>query len=224
MLCYWAECKSVAFDGVGGLMDMRNFGLSGRWIAAAMAMLLATTPASAQFSDSYKFLKAVRDKDGAVVTEMMEKPGATIINTRDFSTGESGLHIVIKRRDAQWLSFLLAKGANPNLRDSEGNTPMLTAAQLRFADGIQVLIDKKADVNGANSRGETPLILAVQARDIPSVRILLAAGANSRQPDRIAGMSARDYAARDGRSEMIVKMIDDAKTVKPKATVAGPVF
>lgn len=205
-------------------MDMRSFGFSGRWIAAAMALMLAAAPASAQFSDSYKFLKAVRDKDGTVVTEMVEKPGATIINTRDFSTGETGLHIVIKRRDAQWLSFLLAKGANPNLRDGEGNTPMLTAAQLRFADGIQVLVDNKADVNGANNRGETPLILAVQTRDIASVRILLTAGANPRQPDRIAGMSARDYAARDGRSEMIVKMIDDAKAVKPKAATAGPIF
>jgi len=185
-------------------------------------MALMATPAPAQFSDSYNFLKAVRDKDGAKVTEAVEKPGATIINTRDYSTGETALHIVVKRRDAQWLAFLLAKGANPNLRDGEGNTPMLTAAQLRFADGIQVLADRKADVNAANGRGETPLILAVQNRDPASVRILLAAGANPKQTDRVAGMSARDYAVQDNRSAAILKMIDEAKPAKPKGAVAGP--
>ncbi|WP_380873086.1 hypothetical protein ACFB49_39310 [Sphingomonas sp. DBB INV C78] len=201
---------------------MRGSGFAGRWIAAAIGLALMATPATAQFSDSYNFLKAVRDKDGAKVTEAVEKPGSTIINTKDYSTGETALHIVVKRRDAQWLSFLLAKGANPNMRDGEGNTPMLTAAQLRFADGIQVLADGKADVNGANGRGETPLIIAVQNRDSASVRILLAAGANPKQPDRVTGQSARDYAAQDNRSEAILKMIDEAKPVKPKGAVAGP--
>lgn len=201
---------------------MRTWGFSGRWIAAGIALVMAATPASAQFSESYKFLKAVRDKDGAAVTEAVEKPGSTMVNTKDYSTGETALHIVVKRRDAQWLSFLLGKGANPNLRDNEGNTPMLTAAQLRFADGIQVLADRRGDVNATNGRGETPLIIAVQNRDVASVRVLLAAGANARQPDRVTGMSARDFAAQDSRSDLILKMIDEAKPAKPKGAVAGP--
>lgn len=199
-------------------------GIVARLIAAVAATTLLALPAAAQFSDSYKFLKAVRDKDGAVVTDMVRTPGSSIINTRDISTGETALIIVVKRRDLQWLSFLLASGADPNIRDAEGNTPLLTAAQLRFAEGIQELLDRKVAVDGTNSRGETPLIIAVQNRDAPSVRILLAAGANPNLPDRIAGMSARDYAARDNRSAAILKMIDDAKGAKPKGPVAGPVF
>jgi len=39
---------------------------------------------------------------------------------------------------------------------------------------------------------------------------MLAAGANPKIVDHIAGMSARDYAARDTRSSAILKMIDDA--------------
>lgn len=213
---------------------MRGLGASSRWImtgglvtrlvTAIAAMTLLAMPAAAQFSDSYKFLKAVRDKDGTVVTDMVRTPGSSIVNTRDISTGETALHIVIKRRDLQWLSFLLASGADPNIRDADGNTPLLTATQLRFAEGVQELVSRKVAVDSTNGRGETPLIIAVQNRDAPTVRILLAAGANPNLPDRIAGMSARDYAARDNRSSAILKMIDDAKTAKPKGPVAGPVF
>lgn len=199
-------------------------GIVARLIAAIATMTMLAMPAAAQFSDSYKFLKAVRDKDGTVVTDMVRTPGSSIVNTRDITTGETALHIVVKRRDAQWLSFLLANGADPDIRDADGNPPLLTAARIRFAEGIQELIDRKAAVDGTNSRGETALIVAVQNRDVPSVRILLAAGANPNLPDRIAGMSARDYAARDTRSSAILKMIDEAKAAKPKGPVAGPVF
>jgi hypothetical protein len=64
--------------------------------------------------------------------------------------------------------------------------------------------------------------MAVHNRDAATVRVLLAGGANPAQPDRIAGKSARDYAAEDPRSTAVLKMIDDAKPVKPKGPVAGP--
>jgi ankyrin repeat protein len=64
--------------------------------------------------------------------------------------------------------------------------------------------------------GETPLIVAVQQRQASMVRVLLAAGANPDRPDSAAGLSARDYAARDGRSREIIQMIE-AKKPKPLA-------
>lgn len=192
-------------------------------ISAVAAMLLAA-PANAQFSDSYNFLKSVRDRDGAKVTEALNGQASTIVNTRDYNSGESALHIVIKRRDDTWTRFLLAKGANPDIRDNAGNTPLIVAAQIGFAEGTAALIDGNANVNAANNSGETPLIVAVQRRDMLNVRLLLAAGANSKTADHIAGMSARDYAERDARSSAILKMIDDAGKAKasPKAQVAGP--
>jgi uncharacterized protein len=197
-----------------------------RFLAAAsafFAMLLAV-PAAAQFSDSYNFLKAVRDRDGAKVTETLNGQSSTMVNTRDYTSGESALHIVIKRRDDLWTRFLLAKGANPDIRDNAGNTPLIVAAQLGFPEGSAALIDGKANVNAANSSGETALIVAVQRRDMINVRLLLAAGANPKIADHVAGMSARDYAERDSRSAAILKLIDDAgKTKAPdKAKVAGP--
>lgn len=193
-----------------------------RFIPALVAAALFATPALAQFSDSYNFLKAVRDRDGAKVTEAVDKPGASIINTRDYSTGESALHIVVKRRDNAWLAFLLAKGAKPDMKDNGGNTPLNMAAQLRFVEGAQLLLSGGAAPNIPNSRGETPLIMAVHNRDAAMVRALLAGGANPLLPDRIAGKSARDYAAEDSRSPAMLKLIDEAKPAKPKGNIAGP--
>jgi hypothetical protein len=87
-------------------------------------LLLWPALASAQFSDGYNFLKAIRDKDGAKVMEFLGKPGSTIINTRDVSTSQTALHIVTARRDVAWIEFLLAKGANPNLADGEWLHPI----------------------------------------------------------------------------------------------------
>ena len=195
---------------------MRYSGL-GLAIVAVMAM-----PAHAQFSDSYSFLKAIRDREGQKVTDFINKPGsgAVLINTRDASTGEGALHIVTKRRDVTWLSFLLAKGANPNMRDGDGNTSLMISAQLGFAEGLSLLIDRGAQVDLANSRGETPLMRAVQNRDIATVRTLLTAGANPNKADTSSGLTARQYAERDLRSAAIVKAMDEAKP-KPKAKV-GP--
>jgi uncharacterized protein len=199
-----------------------GWGKRKRLVIGLVAAALLNTPAIAQFSDSYKFLKGVRDRDGAAVTAAIEQPGSTLINTRDYSTGEGALHIVVKRRDPQWLAFLLAKGAKPDLRDGQGNTPLLLAAQLGFVEGVQTLVAEKAGVNIANSRGETPLILAVHNRDMATTRTLLAAGANPLQPDRIAGKSARDYAAEDRRSAALLKLLDESKPKKAGGTIAGP--
>lgn len=175
--------------------------------------------ASAQFSDSYNFLKAVRDRDGAKATELLSRPGSVIVDTRDGSTGETALHIVVKRRDTTWLAFLLARGAKTELRDGQGVTPLIAATQISFVEGADLLLKSGAVVDGINGQGETPLILAVQSRDVPMVRLLLASGANPRKADRITGQSAMDYAIRDARAGVILKMLQEAKPAKP---VAGP--
>lgn len=194
-------------------------------LVAPIVVVALAAPATAQrMSDSYEFLKAVREADGTKVTEMLDKPGSTIINTKDFNTGETALHIVAKRGDATYVSFLTSRGANVNAQDGRGNTALMVATNGNFAECVEQLIKRRANLNLANSSGETPLIRAVQNRNIDLVRILLAAGANPDQRDTLAGMSSRDYAKRDGRSPAITRMLDEAKAVGATRAVSGPKF
>ncbi len=191
-----------------------------RLICLAVAAAVAS-PAAAQFSDSYNFLKAVRDGDAAKAKSLMDRPGSRILDTRDVTTGDTALHIAVKRRDVPWINFLAIGGANLNVRDKEGMTPIAVAATLAFADGIRVLAMRNADVNLPNARGETPLILAVHRGDLPTVRVLVEYGANPDLKDMIAGRSARDYASESRRAEPMLKVMESTKA-KPKAGAIGP--
>lgn len=197
---------------------MASAGRFASLIAALFAaVLLAAAPAQAQQSEGYQFLKAVKDKDGTKVLDLLSH-GRTLIDSRDITTGESALHVVVERRDLTWLSFLLTKGANPNIRDNKGVTPLVLATQIGFVDGAGQLIAKGAKVDIPDSTGETPLISAVHKRDIPMMRLLLLAGAD---PDRAdsSGRTARDYAKLDGAKSQLLDEID--KNARPASQREG---
>lgn len=197
--------------------------LFGIGVLALSILFAAANPAIAQFgqSEGYKFLQAVKDAKGDDVIAALNKPGTTIVNTRDLSTRETALHLVAKRGDDRYTLFLLQHGADPNLRDAKGDTPLMVATSIGAEPVVAALIRNKANVNLANGSGETPLIRAVQRRDLTIVRELLTAGADPDQADSLAGRSARDYAHGDTRSPAIAKLIDDTPKHDRKA-VAGP--
>ena len=192
-------------------------------LVLAAALLCVALPAGAQrFSESYNFLKAVREQDGNKVTEYLSAPGQTIVNVKG-DDGDAAIHIVTKRRDMTYLRFVLARGGNVNLQDGAGNSPLMLAVDAGWAEGIREILSKKGNVNLANNGGETPLMRAVQRRDGELVQLLLASGADPDMVDRLAGMSARDYAARDTRAPAIAQALKDAPKVQKRA-VSGPSF
>lgn len=213
------------------LPDCRFGRRSGRLLrvlaALALIALAAPVPAMAQFSESYKFLDAIRKKDGDVVNEMLSKPSTQIVNTRDITTGETALHIVTARRDLVWMEFVVGKGANVNARNAKGETALEIAAELGFAEGVDFLISSGARVDETNNTGSTPLIDAVSRRDLAVVRALLKAGANADRPDN-SGRSARDYALLEGKTSPILAEIENATKDKGGTAAArktyGPTF
>lgn len=202
----------------------------GAWRKLALTlfagMMILPAAAQAQFSDSYKFLDAVKKADGETATKYLNEPGTTIVNTRDVTSGESALHIVVARRDLTWTRFLLQHGANPNIGDKHGVTPLVIAVRLGFVEGANELIANGARVDDANDTGETPLILAVHRKDIPIMRALLKAGANPDRPDN-SGRSARDYAELQGPTSNTLSEIQ-ARAKSPEeredSRVYGPSF
>lgn len=172
-------------------------------------------PAAAQeFSEAYTFLKAVRDRDGAKVQEIVSDPSSGTINVRDSGTGEGALHIVVRQRNIEYLAFLLGRGARADLQANDGTTPLGLAAQLGWVDGATQLILRGARVDLPNNRGETPLILAVQARQLSPqerlamIELLVGRGADPKRQDSFAGYSALDYARQDRRDRDIVTALE----------------
>lgn len=187
------------------------------------ALLVAAPAAAQQQSESYKFLTAVKDGKGNDVIAMLDRPGSSVVNARMLESGEGALHIVIKRGDMTYLRYLLQKGADPNLRDKQGTTPMLLAVRQGQPEMITVLSAARANANLGDQSGVTPLILATQLRNIDMVRLLLAAKADPDQSDRIAGQSAREYADNDPRNAAIAKLYA-ATPKQTRGAVSGPKF
>ena len=192
--------------------------------AAFAALMLLAAPAQAQFSDSYRFLEAIRKKDGKDVLEYLNGPGGnTLVNTRDVTTGETALHIIVSQRDVNWITFLIGNGANPNIGDEKGVTPLVMAARIGFIEGVDALIAGGARIDDANDAGETPLMSAVHRRDIAMMRVLLKAGANPERTDN-SGRSARDYALLQGAGSSTLAEIEARARPASADDDVGPVY
>lgn len=177
-------------------------------LAVAVPVAMLATPAAAQnFSDGYKFLQAVEKKDGKTAMELLDAPGSTVINARDVAGGRTALHIAVDRRDPTWLAFLIERGANPNIADNRGVTPLMRAVQMGFEEGVAALVGGGARVDQTNEAGETPLIFAVHQRNLSLTRVLLEAGADPDHSDN-SGRSARDYARLDGPDAPVLAEIE----------------
>ncbi len=195
-------------------------------LALAGALAVAASPAAAQLtsgSPGYQFLDAVKNEKSTDVESILAKPGSRIIDTQDPSTGDGALHIVVRRDDSKYLSYLLAKGADPNLKNRQDETPLLIAVDRGFTDLIPILVKGKANPNLAGDGGQTPLIRAVLRHDVEMVRALIDGGADPDKRDYQLGKSARDYANGDARDATMIKLFADLPA-KPKRGVSGPVL
>ena len=116
------------------------------------------------------------------------------------------------------VKLMLARGANINLPDDEGVTPLMTSVRVTYRNGLeitQLLITKGANINARASRGSTPLMYAAsgvadhyQDEYVAVVRLLIKHGAKVNVRNKL-GDSPLSI-AKGGNWQKIVKVLKHA--------------
>ncbi len=91
------------------------------------------------------------------------------IDEQSSISGESALLIAIRKKDRPKVLSLLNAGANVNLGDNQGMTPLMWATANQQAGIVRVLLRRGADVNAKDSKGFTA---AQMTEDVDILKLL----------------------------------------------------
>lgn len=90
----------------------------------------------------------------------------------------------IRENDLARLKSMTASGADVNVSDARGSTPLMHAAAIGSLEAMKILLKAGADVNVRSKLGRTPLLVAAgRPGSADAVRLLLSKGADSKVAD-----------------------------------------
>ena len=89
----------------------------------------------------------------------------TDINAQD-ADGNTALHIAAAVNEADLITFLVVKGADPSITNNAGDTPLHVAVKADNIDATTALIDSKADIFARDADNNTALQLALSKDDL----------------------------------------------------------
>ena len=93
---------------------------------------------------------------------------------------------------------LVLQGADTNVTDSDGNTPLILAVMKEFSDLVKLILEKdKSTVNDVNRSGTTALMVALRIKQTQTAQLLLDHGADVNVTD-IFGNTPLSIATKNG--------------------------
>lgn len=127
-----------------------------------------------------------------------------VIPTPDIANaGDKNGNLILAstKGDVEKVTALLKSGADINVTDQRGWTPLLWAVSRGQMDVVKLLLDKGADVNSKGERGWTPLMEAANRGHLEVTKLLLEKGADVNLKHEY-GWTARSIAKGKGNKEI----------------------
>nr|XP_034333304.1 uncharacterized protein LOC117691389 isoform X1 [Crassostrea gigas]XP_034333305.1 uncharacterized protein LOC117691389 isoform X2 [Crassostrea gigas] len=115
-------------------------------------------------------------------------------------------------RHNQTLQVLLSHGADTNLCDGFGRSPLYTACENEHYSTVQLLLSNGANVNLCDDFGESPLYIACENGRDSTVQLLLSNGANVNLCDDL-GESPLYIACESGRDSTVQLLLSNGADV-----------
>lgn len=125
----------------------------------------------------------------------------------------STIHYAAGQGSPETIRLLVERGANINIKDKYGRTPLHLLALFKRGEVVDLLLELGADINSKDEDGLTPLQSAVKEGSPGTLRALLKHNPDLEQKDRY-GQSLLDLAfrvpGRDGRRAEVAVMLYEA--------------
>lgn len=103
------------------------------------------------------------------------------------SSGAARLLEASAQGDAQKVQMLLAQGVSAEVRDGQGNTPLLLATDRNHFEAAKVLVEAGADVNAQNRIHDSAYLLAGAQGRLDILILTLRHGADLKSTNRYGG-------------------------------------
>ena len=179
---------------------------------------LREAPALINLPQRYSFMAAAQMGDMKQLVRLLDTGQCDMNALMELPDNEgkqsqtTALCEAIKNNRQAAARLLLDRGANPNLADSTGVTPLMGAAGMGFAPLLQLLLDAKAETNTVHPvTGGTAFHTACINGNPDCAEALVRAGCDTSLRDK-DGRTGRDVAHATGNTAVLARL--DALTTE----------
>ncbi len=203
-------------------IDKKDFATASMLIAYAKEKGIDVSPVIPPLSKAVETNN--KDLIAFLIDSVKQNPDA-----KDASAKNYPIAISILSGNMEVSKMLLAAGANINIQDEKGLTPLMLMMGT-FSGGqqpvqeqakealrgiIRFLLQNGAKADATDNKGKTALFYAVEQQDTPTIDLLLTAGADINHKNN-AGETAIFMPAKEGNIEMVKTLLQKGAFAKVK--------
>ena len=160
--------------------------------------------------------KAYLDLSGRTFDEVLAKTPRSMIDQADVD-GRTVLSWASERGDHYTVARLLPLGADPDVPDNEGKSPLHRSLYAKSVNCMRLLLDAKAKIEAKDYLNWTPLMLSAWKRKSSFMKLLLRRGANIHASDR-NGSTPLHLAVKNDRVENVEHLLQTGADINAETS------